>query len=275
MKAAPVRRLPIVDALLRFVPSAALDGRAEWRPVSLASATRVRPRVRLSRVELTNGWLFGCLFDHMIRADQAWAGPMRLADRLGHLDVHRIAAMTPEALGEHLRGKPGRPALHRLWPRLARSIVGTSEVLLREYGADAENLWCDGLTIRALQRRLGALPGMGQKLVAMAVAALVDAFGRRYTGWRDADVAVDRHVARVFLRCGLVDGVPGRTVHSVGAVRDEVIRAARRLHPVYPAALDLGAFEVGRTYCRATWTDCTRCPLRAVCSRQRRHWMIA
>ena len=59
MSAALKRRLPIVDALLAFVPSPALDGHARWRRVSIADVTPVRPRVRLSQVELANGWLFG------------------------------------------------------------------------------------------------------------------------------------------------------------------------------------------------------------------------
>lgn len=248
--------------------------RSRRRPVSITSVTPARTRVPLSRVELANGWLFGVLFDHMIRAEKAWAAPLRLADRLGHLDVVRIAQMDATELGEILRGRPGEGALHRLWPRLARSLRGTSIQLTAEYRGDAENLWTDGLDVCELKRRLHTLPGMGQKLVSMTVAALRDSFGRRFRGWEEADVAVDRHVARVFVRTGLVAVEHGRARYSVGEVRDDIVMAARLLHRRYPAALDLPAFEIGRGFCHAKAPECRRCPLRAVCPRDRRHWKV-
>jgi endonuclease III len=265
---------PVASALLAFSPSPSLQGRARWRPVMLSRATPVRPRARLDAREEANGWLFGVLFDHMIEANQAWAGPIHFANRLGHLDVVRIARMSAEEIGAILRGRDGQPALHRLWPRLARSLKGTSAILARRYDANAENVWPDGLQVGELKTRLLEFPGLGQKLSNMATALLIDHFGRRFRGLHRADIAVDRHVARVFLRTGLVAGTQGQTRYHVGEIREAVMRSARRLLPKYPAALDYPAFEVGRRFCQADRPDCGPCPLRTVCPRERRHWKL-
>jgi endonuclease III len=64
-------------------------------------------------------------------------------------------------------------------------------------------------------------------------------------------------VRRVFLRSGLAD-------------RDEahhIVAAARIANPDRPGALDLPAWEIGRTWCRPRAPDCAGCPIGAVCPR--------
>lgn len=84
----------------------------------------------------------------------------------------------------------------------------------------------------------------------MTIRILVEHHGRTFVDWQKADVAVDRHVARVFLRTGLV-GNSAKKVCSVSELHDDVVMAARRAYPRYPAALDYPAFETGRSYCHA------------------------
>lgn len=258
-------RHPIARALLTYAPSPVLAGQTvARRPVRLDAERRL-DRVRLTEAEQATGWLFGVFFDHMIPADQAWEAPYLLAERLGHLDVRRIAAMSPGRLHDAIRGGAGRKALHRLHPRLAKHLHAACVHVVDSYDGSVDNIWPDGITVRELQRRLSAFPGLGPKLRSMTVRLLVDCFGRRYAGWKDADVAVDRHVARVFLRTGLVDAPLGARAVTVAQIHDEVVAAARRWCPTYPAALDYPAFDVGKTWCRASKPDCGRCPLRAAC----------
>ncbi|MBK8997347.1 MAG: hypothetical protein IPM35_16585 [Myxococcales bacterium] len=229
---------------------------------------------RLSPQETTNSFLFAVIFDHMIRADRAWAAPSELARRLGHLDVHLIARMSEATLGPVVRGRGGEKALHRLWPRVTRNLIAASQHLIDRYEADAENIWPDGLDVSELKRRLHEVPGLGSKLVNMTVRLLSDDFGRRFRGWENADVAVDRHVARVFLRTGLVGHELGGRTHRLHQLRDEITDAARRLSPKYPAALDGPAFYIGQGWCKARGAECRGCPLLRSCDRKRKSWTV-
>lgn len=266
---------PVARALLEYMPSPMTDGRAlpPRSPLRFDSPP-VGVRVRLSTTEQANAFLFAVMFDHMIKADVAWVAPYHLAHRLGHLDVTRIAAMSETALGSVLKGRPGEKALHRLWPRLAKNLRLASKQIVEEYGGSAENIWPDGLSIGEVSRRLRRVPGVGAKLSSMTIRILIEQHGRRFVGWEKADVAVDRHVARVLLRTGLVRGTEGRRAYSVSEIHDEVVAAGRRAYPPYPAALDLPAFYVGAGFCHAKEPNCGTCPIKSACPRERKRWRI-
>lgn len=269
----PRVKSPIAAAMLAWVPDQMLAGTPPPRKAARLDRRPPGITVKLSAVAEANAFLFAIMFDHMIRWEAAWEAPYHLAQRLGHLDVSRIATMTEEHLGAVLKGKQGEKALHRLWPRLAKNLRAVSEILVRDYGGNAENIWPDNISIVELKRRLSALPGMGPKLTSMTIRILVEHRGRTFVDWQKADVAVDRHVARVFLRTGLV-GDSKKKVYSVSELHDDVIRAAREAYPRYPAALDYPAFEVGRSYCRAETPSCSACPLREACPQERTTWRI-
>lgn len=72
------------------------------------------------------------------------------------------------------------------------------------------------------------------------------------------DVSYDIHVRRVFLRLGLVES----------DTLDEILQAARDLSPEYPGKLDLGAWYVGRTWCRPTRPYCVNCRLAMACPKR-------
>ncbi len=73
---------------------------------------------------------------------------------------------------------------------------------------------------------------------------------------RDIDVKPDVHVERVFKRTGLMDRAGGS------------VQVARRLKEAYPADLDLGSWQIGRTWCHASNPDHAGCPLSAMCPRR-------
>ncbi len=264
---------PIAAAMLAWTPDQMLAGTPPPRKAARIERRPAGITVKLSTVAEANAFLFAIMFDHMIRWEAAWEAPYHLAQRLGHLDVSRIATMTEEQLGAVLKGKQGEKALHRLWPRLAKNLRAASELLVRDYGGNAENIWPDNISIVELKRRLSGLPGMGPKLTNMTIRILVEHHGRTFVDWQKADVAVDRHVARVFLRTGLV-GDSTKKTYSVSELHDDVILAARKAYPRYPAALDYPAFETGRSYCHAETPNCSQCPLSAACPQERKTWRI-
>lgn len=123
-----------------------------------------------------NAALLGLLYDQRVRAEYAFTGPQRLKDRLGHLDVRKIAAMDDQALRETF-AEP--PAVHRFTNKMADYTRAIAERLVKDWGASAENLWNDGSDFETIQKRLMKLPGFGkEKSYKMK-------FVLHYFGWRD------------------------------------------------------------------------------------------
>lgn len=103
--------------------------------------------------------LLGLLFDQRVRAEYAFTGPRRLHERLGHLDLARLAAMDGEALRLAFAQQP---AVHRFTNKMADTTRAVAQVLVDHYDARAENLWNDGAPADAVERRVRRLPGFGR-----------------------------------------------------------------------------------------------------------------
>lgn len=225
-----------------------------------------------------HAFLFGAIFDRMISANEAWQSPYRLFQRLGHLDVRKIAKMQPEVLARVIARSGEDKALHRFPPTMARALVSASKKLVAEYGGDASRIWAPGTAAGVVIARLQEFDGISHKIANMTARLLVTYYGAHLTGWEEIDVAVDRHVARVFLRTGLVDGTRRATRYSAAELKPAIVDAARRLSPTFPGALDEAAFVVGREWCNAGKAWCRDgqrpCPLADACAGRRRGWEI-
>ncbi len=200
-----------------------------------------------------NAFLFGVLFAQGIPAERAWAGPYLLRERLGHLDVRRLAA-EPDAVRAAVQVPP---MLHRFKESLPRWISLVAGRLLDGWGGDAGRIWAPGTHVLEVIERLSAFPGIGRKKAAMAVEILVRHFGVPLVGMECGQVAYDVHVRRVFLRSGLTDE------DTPEAVRD----AAEAVSPGSPGLIDLPTWLIGREACRPRRPACDRCRLDDVCPR--------
>ena len=123
-----------------------------------------------------NAALLGLLYDQRVRAEYAFTGPHRLRDRLGHLDLKKLAAMDPEVLREVFAQKP---AVHRFTNKMADQTHAVASLLVEHYEAEAANLWNDGADFPTIQRRLRKLPGFGVQKAAKMKYVL------HYLGYRD------------------------------------------------------------------------------------------
>jgi uncharacterized HhH-GPD family protein len=119
-------------------------------------------------------FLLGVLFNQRVRSELAWQAPARLKQRLGACDPFQLASIDPAELAEVIRRGP---ALHPWGITMARNIVGTCSVLVRDYDGRARNLWSDHPTGQALLRRFSSFPGIGQHKARVAIALLTLEYG--------------------------------------------------------------------------------------------------
>jgi uncharacterized HhH-GPD family protein len=123
-----------------------------------------------------NAALLGLLYDQRVRAEYAFTGPHRLRDRLGHLDMNKLAVLDPEALR---RLFARQPAVHRFPNTMADYTHAIARLLADEYDGDAANLWNDGADFPTIRQRLERLPGFGAQKSAKMKYVL------HYFGHRD------------------------------------------------------------------------------------------
>jgi len=102
--------------------------------------------------------LIGFALDQQVTVQKAFAGPLALRARLGHLDAARIAAMDPAELDRVFRE---RPALHRFPGAMASKVQELCRVIAERYGNDAARIWREAPNGRDLRDRLVGLPGFG------------------------------------------------------------------------------------------------------------------
>ena len=120
--------------------------------------------------------LLGLLYDQRVRAEYAFMGPKRLYDRLGHLDLGRIADME---LGE-LSALFAQPtAVHRFSNKMAEYTQKIAQHIVDTYQGNAERLWNDGADLATISKRVMALPGFGPGKTAKIKYVL------HFLGYRD------------------------------------------------------------------------------------------
>src|SRR5690349_6009030 len=127
-----------------------------------------------------NALLIGFALDQQVTVQKAFAGPLVLKQRLGHLDVGRIAAMPPDELEAVFREKP---AIHRFPGSMAGRVQALCAMLSDRYGGDGSRVWSEAASAADLADRLRELPGIGEMKVRSLIAVLVKQFGVRLEGW--------------------------------------------------------------------------------------------
>lgn len=128
--------------------------------------------------------LVGMLLDQQVAMETAFAGPAKIADRMGGWDVHRIADADPEEFTA-LCATP--PAVHRYPGSMAGRIQAVARSVVDEHDGDVTRIWTDGDPDGAtVLRRLKALPGFGDQKARIFLALLAKQRGVRPAGWQDA-----------------------------------------------------------------------------------------
>ena len=123
-----------------------------------------------------NAALLGLLYDQRVRAEYAFTGPQRLHERLGHLDMEKIAAFDEEKFKALFAEQP---AVHRFTNKMADNTQEVARIVNEKYEGDASKIWSDGADFTTIKKRIKELPGFGDQKAAKMRYVL------HYFGFRD------------------------------------------------------------------------------------------
>lgn len=127
--------------------------------------------------------LIGMLLDQQFPMESAFAGPHKIAQRMGGFDPFRIAEADPEEFSA-MCATP--PAVHRYPGSMAGRIQAVAAVVRDEYDGDVTRIWTEAADAKDLVKRLKALPGFGDQKARIFAALLGKQLGVQPAGWREA-----------------------------------------------------------------------------------------
>ena len=140
--------------------------------------------------------LIGMLLDQQVAMETAFAGPKKIADRIGGIDARRIADYDPDKFAALCSE---RPAIHRFPGSMAKRIQALARDIVERYDGDAAAVWTSGKPDGPeVLRRLNGLPGFGEQKARIFLALLGKQYGVTPKGWREAAgdyAAADCHMS--------------------------------------------------------------------------------
>ncbi len=165
--------------------------------------------------------LMGMLLDQQIPMEVAFAGPRKLAERLGIVDPAMIALMDPE---EFVTVCATPPAVHRFPASMGRRVHDLATVIMKDYQGDTAAIWTEGNPDGALVlKRLKALPGFGDQKARIFLALLGKQRGLQASGWQETAGAYGDDDARM----SIADVVDDATMAQVRVWKKEQKAAAK------------------------------------------------
>jgi uncharacterized HhH-GPD family protein len=115
--------------------------------------------------------LIGFALDQQVPVQTAFAGPLKIKERLGTLE---IAHFDPAQVETAFREKP---AVHRFPGSMATRVQDLAALVEEEYGGDASRLWREASDADDLKKRISGLPGFGDMKIKALSAVLWKRFG--------------------------------------------------------------------------------------------------
>ena len=128
--------------------------------------------------------LVGMLLDQQIAMEVAFAGPRKIADRLGGIEPGLVADCDPDEFAALCAESP---AVHRFPGSMAKRVQDLAREIVDRYDGSAAALWTQGDPDGPeVLRRLKALPGFGEQKAKIFLALLGKQYGVTPRGWRAA-----------------------------------------------------------------------------------------
>lgn len=165
--------------------------------------------------------LVGMLLDQQIPMETAFAGPKKIADRLGGVDAREIADYNPD---EFIELVSQTPAIHRFPGSMGKRVQDLARAIVDEYDGDVTALWTGGDPDgKEVLRRLKRLPGFGDQKARIFLALLGKQYGVTPKGWREA--AGDYGTAGSFM--SVADVVDPGSLQKVRTYKKQMKAAAK------------------------------------------------
>jgi len=131
--------------------------------------------------------LIGMLLDQQVAMETAFAGPLKIQERIGSMDAATIAGYDADAFADAFKTTP---AVHRFPGSMAGRVQELCSAIVQDWGGDAAAIWTQGDPDGAeVLRRLRALPGFGEQKAKIFLALLGKQYGFTGSGWREASGA--------------------------------------------------------------------------------------
>ncbi len=165
--------------------------------------------------------LAGMLLDQQIPMEVAFAGPRKIADRLGGIDPRLIADCDPDRFAALCAETP---AVHRFPGSMAKRLQDLAREIVDRYDGDAPGLWMSGNPDGPeVLRRLKALPGFGEQKAKIFLALLGKQYGVMPRGWQ----AAAGDYGRPGVHMSVADVVDKGSLDQVRAYKKKMKAAAR------------------------------------------------
>ncbi|MDD9855416.1 MAG: iron-sulfur cluster loop [Gammaproteobacteria bacterium] len=217
-----------------------------------------------------HAFVIGCVLDRVIKAEKAWAAPYKLKQRIEQIGVFsfsHLGKLTPDDWEKYLGRQDDDPEfLHINWRNVKQGMplcLHSAMQVINRYSkgdGDARHMWTgDNLRGKDIVARFKEIRGVGDKIANMAVRILVTRF-KQPIETASIDISVDRHIARVVRRLGLI----GKNTPK-SQEKKVIVDKARELYPKFPAFIDLPIFIIGRNFCHETNPNCGGCPMSTLC----------
>jgi uncharacterized HhH-GPD family protein len=115
--------------------------------------------------------LIGFALDQQVPVQTAFAGPLKIKERLGTLEIAHFDPMRVETAFRE------KPAVHRFPGSMATRVQDLAALVEEEYGGDASRLWNEASDADDLKKRISGLPGFGEMKIKALSAVLWKRFG--------------------------------------------------------------------------------------------------
>ena len=158
---------------------------SEGRGVTLSDD----PEADLYLAEDPNALLLGVLYDSQYATRKAFAAPLRLKQRLGHLDMQRIAGEPEETI---MGAFSQKPALHRFPNKFARLTQQFAREIVARYDGDGSRVWREATGLEDVGTRLLQLPAFGEEKANWTIGMLGRLGLLLHPGWEEYRVTVRR-----------------------------------------------------------------------------------
>ncbi len=154
--------------------------------------------------------------------ETAFAGPKKIADRMGGFDATDIANHDPDKFAALCSE---RPAVHRFPGSMAKRIQALAQIIVDRYDGDAAALWSAGNPDGPeVLRRLKELPGFGDQKARIFLALLGKQYAVTAKGWR----AAAGEYGKAGSHLSIADVVDARSLEQVRSYKKQM-KAAQKV----------------------------------------------